>query len=146
MIGRRAKTKRVMTKKTYKEGLVRSAAQDGSREFITLLACICADGTATPLALIYQGLSGDLQDTWLKSLKEEDKAYFTVLDRGWTNYELGILQLYKFAKDTKNKAGNRSRLLILDDHSSHVNIGFIRVANSYNIRLLVLPAHLTDRL
>ena len=44
--------------------------QDGSREFITLLACICADMTALPAALIYQGKSQDLIDTWLDDLEE----------------------------------------------------------------------------
>jgi hypothetical protein len=44
--------------------------QDGSREFITLLACICADITALLTTLIYQGKSQDLIDTWLNNLKE----------------------------------------------------------------------------
>jgi len=44
--------------------------QDGSREFITLLACICADMTALLAALIYQGKSQDLTDTWLNNLEE----------------------------------------------------------------------------
>jgi hypothetical protein len=39
------------------------ASQDGSREFISLLACICADGTFLPLALIYKGDLADLQDS-----------------------------------------------------------------------------------
>ena len=49
-----------MTKDAYKQGRIRNSQQDGSREFISLLACVCADGTATPLALIYQGASNDL--------------------------------------------------------------------------------------
>ena len=49
-----------MSKEAYKSGRIRYASQDGNREFISLLACVCADGTALPPALIYQGKSGDL--------------------------------------------------------------------------------------
>jgi len=49
-----------MSKEAYKSGRIRYASQDGNREFISLLACVCADGTALPAALIYQGKSGDL--------------------------------------------------------------------------------------
>ena len=54
------KLKRVLTKKVYNSGKVKGAAQDGSQEFISLLASICADGTKIPPALIYKGTSGDL--------------------------------------------------------------------------------------
>jgi hypothetical protein len=54
--------KRFMTRHVLKTRQVMSAAQDGSREFLILLACICADVTKLPLALIYQGGLHDLQD------------------------------------------------------------------------------------
>jgi hypothetical protein len=71
-----------MTKEAYNSGRVRYIQQDGSREFISLLACICADGSALPPALIYQGASGDLQNTWLKDLNEKDKALFAASANG----------------------------------------------------------------
>jgi hypothetical protein len=55
--------KRVMTKQAYDSGKITAAKQDGSREFISLLASICADSTKIPPALIYKGASGDLQDS-----------------------------------------------------------------------------------
>jgi hypothetical protein len=51
------------------------ASQDGSQEFLTLLACICANGTKLPPALIYQGDCTDLLDTWVADFNEGDKAY-----------------------------------------------------------------------
>ena len=63
LIGLACTLKRVMTKKMYDSERITTAKQDGSREFISLLASICADGTALPPALIYKGASGDLQDT-----------------------------------------------------------------------------------
>lgn len=65
--------------------------QDGSREFISLLATICADGTALPPALIYQGNSYDLQDTWLEDYDHSsEEAYFAISKKGWTNEDLGL--------------------------------------------------------
>jgi hypothetical protein len=55
--------KRIITKQAYDSGKITVAKQDGSREFISLLASICADGTKIPLALIYKGVSRDLQDS-----------------------------------------------------------------------------------
>ena len=61
MIGFAHTVKRIMTLEALQSGRVNSARQDGSREFISLLACICADGTILPPSLIYRGASGDLQ-------------------------------------------------------------------------------------
>ena len=65
--------------------------QDGSREFISLLATICANGTALAPALIYQGDTHDLQDTWLEDYDHSsEEAYFAVSKKGWTNEDLGL--------------------------------------------------------
>lgn len=60
LIGICQAVKRIMTRETYDSGKVRSARQDGSREFISLLATICADGTKLPPALIYKGKTASL--------------------------------------------------------------------------------------
>ena len=59
-----------MTHEAYEKERVKVAKQDGLREFIILLTTICADGTRLPPALIYQGISGDLQNTWVNELTE----------------------------------------------------------------------------
>ena len=62
---------------------VLDSSQDGSREFISQLAMISADGSALPPALIYQGDSYDLQDTWLEDYNcSSDEAYFAVFKKG----------------------------------------------------------------
>jgi hypothetical protein len=43
------------SRKLYERKEVTAALQDGSREWIALLVCICADGTKIPPAIIYQG-------------------------------------------------------------------------------------------
>ena len=66
-----------MSKEAYDSGRVRQAAQDGSREFITLLACVSAIGRALRPALIYKGDSFDLRDTWVDEVGVGDEAFFT---------------------------------------------------------------------
>ena len=124
------------------------SSQDGSREFISLLATICADGSALPPALIYQGDTYDLQDSWLEDYdSSSDNAYFAVSKKGWTNENLGLSWLSKvFEPTTAKKAGNGRRLLIVDGHSSHVNIKFIEFCDDHNIILAILPPHSTHRL
>jgi DDE superfamily endonuclease len=134
-----------MIKKAYKQGRIRNAQHNGNREFISLLACICADGTAIAPALIYQGTSNDLHNTWIEDLNKRDKAYFTASANGWTNNELGLAWLRRFHQDTKHK-GSRRRLLILDGYSSHINMAFLSLADSLRILILILPPHTTHRL
>jgi hypothetical protein len=124
------------------------ASQDGSREFISLLATICADGSALSPALIYQGASGDLLDTWIEDYDcSSDEAYFAVSKKGWTNEELGLSWLSKlFEPITRKKAGNARRLLIVDGHSSHVNMKFVEFCDNHGIILAILPPHSTHRL
>jgi hypothetical protein len=52
------------------------AAQDRCQEFISLLACICADRTKLPSTLIYKGESYDLLSSWVEDFKEGNHAYF----------------------------------------------------------------------
>jgi hypothetical protein len=63
LIGQANITKRIMSREALKASRVTKATTDGSREFISLLACISANGKALPLALIYQGKSHDLQSS-----------------------------------------------------------------------------------
>ena len=139
--------KRIVGIHQFKSKKLLGAKQDGNREFISLLACISADGTAIPPGLIYQGESGDLQDVWLEDFDDSEKAYFGVSRKGWTNEELGMSWLRTiFDANTKEKAGNNKRLLLVDGHSSHINLRFIDYCDTNGILLAILPPHSTHRL
>ena len=107
LIGICRSMKRIVSSKQLREKRLLGSKQDGSREFISLLATICADGTALPPALIYQGESGDLQDSWLEDYDDSStEADFAALQKGWTNENLGISWLDTvFNRYTKEKAG-----------------------------------------
>jgi hypothetical protein len=68
LIGVQRSTKRIMSKEACESGRVRQLAQDGSREFIFLLASVSAAGRALPPALIYKGKSRKLLDTWVEDM------------------------------------------------------------------------------
>src|SRR4051812_27438332 len=131
-----------MSQEAYQSGRILGASQDGSREFISLLACVSATGMALPPALVYKGDSFDLQDTWVKDFKEGDEAYFAASTNRWTCDSLGLQWLEKiFHRHTQHQG--RCRLLIVDGHSSHVNMKFIDLADQLRILVLIMPPHST---
>jgi hypothetical protein len=86
MIGAVGRQKRIFSKRLFKKKQFKQMLQDGNREWISLLACICADGTALPPALIYAADSKNIQDTWLEDVKVgEGVAFFGVSGSGWWN-------------------------------------------------------------
>ena len=83
LIGLIMTMRRIVASAQLKTKKLLGASQDGSREFISLLACICADKTALSPVLIYQGKSGDLQDSWLEDFGHlKDKAHFAFSTKG----------------------------------------------------------------
>ena len=54
LLGILGRSKRIFSKRQYERGGVVSSLQDGSREWITVLACICLDGTPLSPSLIFQ--------------------------------------------------------------------------------------------
>jgi hypothetical protein len=90
MLGILTRSKRVFSRRLYEEGKIKAHIQDGNREWITLLACICADGLALEPALIYQSASDSIQDTWLQALMPEDRGYICSSPSGWTNNDIGL--------------------------------------------------------
>ncbi|KAM4067790.1 DDE superfamily endonuclease [Hirsutella rhossiliensis] len=126
----------IVPREALRRGKLVGASQDGNREFITLIAAICADYSYLPPALIYKGESKDFQDTWL-----EDFDHSSNCDA------LGLHWLQRiFDCHTKQKAGRAYRLLILDGHNSHINLKFIDYADRNRILIAVLPSHSTHRL
>ena len=121
------------------------ASQDGNHEFISLLACICADGTALSPGLIYQDNSGDMQDTWLENFDHSsDEAYFATSSKDWTSEDLDMSWLETiFNYYIKEKTGNSCYLLIINDFLSHVNLQFINYCDLNQILLIILPPHST---
>jgi hypothetical protein len=147
LLGILTRSKRVFSRRLYEEGKIKAHIQDGSREWITLLACICADGSHLEPALIYQSASGSIQDTWLQAMRPEDRVYISSSPSGWTNNDIGLSWLKQvFDRSTKEKAGRSYRLLILDGHGSHLTMDFIEYCDRNRILLAIYPPHSTHTL
>ncbi|KAF7571262.1 TolA, Membrane protein involved in colicin uptake [Pyrenophora tritici-repentis] len=119
-VGITSRSKRVFSKAVWASKERTAAVQDGNREWITLLACVCASGDALPPALIYQGTSG-LQSGWVDAVEVgKHEVFFSNSGSGWSNNDIGLAWLEQvFQRCTKQKAGRSYRLLILDGHGSH---------------------------
>ncbi|KAI9034731.1 uncharacterized protein KD926_006352 [Aspergillus affinis] len=148
LIGVLAKGKRIFSKKAFERDGMKQRLQDGNREWITTIACICADGTSLSPGLIYQAVSSKLQDSWLQDFEvSQHKCFFASSPSGWTNDELGYAWLRDiFDRETKAKARRRWRLLILDGHGSHVNMKFFNYCEANKILLMTYPPHSTHSL
>jgi hypothetical protein len=148
LLGVLTRSKRVFSRRLYEEGKIKAHIQDGLREWITLLACICADGSHIEPSLIYQSASGSIQDSWLQAFDPNDyRVHFASSPSGWTNNELGLAWLKQvFDRSTKPKAGRSYRLLILDGYGSHLTMDFIEYCDRNRILLVVYLPHLTHTL
>jgi hypothetical protein len=148
MLGVLTRLKRVFSRRLYEEGKIKAHIQDGNREWITLLACICADGSHIEPSLIYQSASGLIQDSWLQAFNPDDhRVHFASSPSGWTNNELGLAWLKQvFDRSTKLKAGRGYQLLILDSHGSHLTMDFIEYCDRNRILLAIYPPHSTHTL
>jgi hypothetical protein len=79
MIGVIRKSKRVFDKVLYKERRYQQVAHGGSREWVTVIGAICADGSHLPPAVIYSANSDDVQANWVHDIDPETHSiYFSV--------------------------------------------------------------------
>ncbi|CAE7021561.1 HTH Tnp Tc5 domain containing protein [Pyrenophora teres f. teres] len=63
LIGLIGRSKRIFSRRQWEKKEVRASLQDGSREFLTVLACCCADGSSLPPALIYAAKKGAIRSS-----------------------------------------------------------------------------------
>ncbi|EFQ94795.1 hypothetical protein PTT_07410 [Pyrenophora teres f. teres 0-1] len=148
MLSAVGRSKRIFSRTSFETGKRRSTIQDGSREWITLLACICADGSYLEPALIYKSASSLIQNTWLQALDHEThQVRITSSPSSWTNNDIGLAWLKQvFDRSIKAKARSSYRLLILDGHGSHLTIDFIEYCDQNKILLAIYPPHSTHTL
>ena len=149
MIGKLQKTKRIFNLQYYASGKLRGSGEDGNQEWITLLACICADGEHLPPAIIYSATTGNLQTSWLEDFDPEKyTVYFASSEKGWTNNQLGLKWLEVFHRHTREKARNGRdwRVLWVDGHGSHLSMEFLGWSIAHRIHIAVYPSHSTHRL
>ncbi|KAF7578265.1 Membrane-bound metallopeptidase [Pyrenophora tritici-repentis] len=147
LIGLIGRSKRIFSRRQWEKKEVRASLQDGSREFLTVLACCCADGSSLPPSLIYASAKGAIRSSWVEDIKAgEHDIFVSSSPTGWSNNNIGLAWLEQvFDRCTKQRSG-RWRLLILDGHGSHVTMEFIKYCDRHSILLMILPPHSTHTL
>ena len=147
-LGRIGRSKRIFSKALYEQKGLRQALEDGSSEWITVMACICSDGKVLSPSLIFQGSNGAVQSSWVDAIQEgEHSVFVTSSPSGWTNNDIGLAWLKQvFERETRRYASTGYRLLLLDGHGSHVTTEFIEYCHEHKILLAVLPPHATHTL
>jgi hypothetical protein len=114
-------------------------AQPGRQEWVSVVECIGADGSAIALLVIFKGQS--LSSSWIPDNIPVDWQ-FSATAKGWTSNIHGVEWLKRcFDPATCSKANGKRRLLICDGHGSHVTGNFIVYCMYANIVLLILPPH-----
>jgi hypothetical protein len=115
---------------------------------VSLLAAICADGTALPPSINFASKNSTIQSRWVADIEAGKHAiHVTSSPSGWTNNNIGLAWLEQvFDRYTKPKARLRYRLLIVDGHRSHLTQEFVEYCHQKRIILAVLPPHSTQTL
>ena len=106
--------------------------------------------THIPPSIIYQAISGNIQDSWLTEYDpKEQSCFFASSATGWTNDELAYSWLTTvFDRNTRSKARNSRdyRLLFVDGHGSHINMKFLDWCEQNKVLVALYPPHSTHRL
>jgi hypothetical protein len=117
----------------------RYQAHPGRQEWVSIVECICADGTAIEPLVIFKG--HNVLQSWIPN-SVLNKWYFSANSNGWTSNLHGIEWLKRvFEPATRAKANGGQRLLICDGHDSHICGSFISHCIQNRISLLILPPH-----
>ena len=151
LIGITSRSKRVFSRRIWEKKEVRASVQDGNRTWITVLACICADGSSLPPSLIYEAANKSIRLDWVEGIKAgEHEVFITSSPSGWTNNDVGLAWLEqvfdRYTSEKAQKARRAYRLLIVDGHGSHVTMDFIDYCDQNKILLAILPPHSTHTL
>jgi len=115
-------------------------AEPGRTEWVTVIECICADGSALPPLVIFKGKSA-VQTAWVPSDMDKDWSW-ACNTKGWTCNAIGEEWVKNvFGPLTEAKANGATRLLVVDGHGSHVTAPFVRYCMDNNIVIVLLPPH-----
>jgi hypothetical protein len=112
----------------------------GRQEWVSVMECICANGTIIPPLVIFKG--ENLTTTWIPPATLKAGWAYACNSNGWTSNIHGLEWLQRsFEPATREKANGRKRLLIADGHDSHVSGNFLAHCLNNDIELLLLPPH-----
>lgn len=131
------KAKDEMTKKRRKNTKI-SVSQD--RKWVSIIECISAAGSSIEPVIIFKGKS--IQLDWMP--KPIPMFKYTSTENAWTNNDVGVWWLNEVFIPQTRLRGSAYRLLICDNHESHISTQFELDCKRQRIVLLTLPPHTSD--
>ena len=111
--------------------------QPGNREWVTVIECVNASGSALPPFVILYGKVH--QSSWYRDLPLDWTVGLS--ENGWTTDQLGVEWVKHFNQHTAARTAGVYRLLILDGHSSHATPEFDQYCTENKIITLCMPPH-----
>ena len=119
-------------------------AQQGNREWATVIQAVNSQGWALPPFIILAGKNH--LGTWFRDNPMPRDWRIGTSSNGWTTNELGLEWIKHFDKHTRTRTKGAKRLLILDGHESHHSVEFEEYCQNNDIITLCMPAHSSHRL
>jgi hypothetical protein len=109
VLGNPIRTKRVFSRRMWDRGEVRQALTNRSRKWITIMACICADGGVLPPGIVFEAASDNIQSAWVEKI--EEYTYMLSITSplsDCSNDEIGMVWLEQiFDRYTREPAGGQ---------------------------------------
>ena len=110
-----------------------------NREWVSIVETVSATGRHTRCLVIFKGKN--IQSWWFKHDEVPDWLY-TCSENAWIPNDIGVKWLKEiFTPETQPKVVGANRILLLDNHGSHITTEFMRICFQNNIRLIYLPPH-----
>jgi hypothetical protein len=119
-------------------------AQQGNREWVTVIQAVGSHGNAIPPYIIFAGKNH--LSSWYENNPLPLNSVIAVTKNGWTTNERGLDWVQHFNQHTKDRTKGVYRLLILDGHESHHSADFELYCKDHNIITLCMPAHSSHKL
>lgn len=114
----------------------------GTREWVSIIECICADGEAIAPHLIFAAKRN--QTDWLDMLIASGvpNGSTSATESGWTNNEIGLEWLQRsFEPQTSKRQQGQYRCILLDGHGSHLTPEAVQFCINNKIIMICLPSH-----
>ncbi|KAF1924064.1 uncharacterized protein M421DRAFT_425080 [Didymella exigua CBS 183.55] len=73
------RTKHVFSRRMWEKKEVKASLQDGNCAWLTLIACVCGDGSALPPGLIYKSANNTIQSSWVDEIKPGEHSVLVSL-------------------------------------------------------------------
>jgi DDE superfamily endonuclease len=107
---------------------------------VTVIEAVSAAGRTIPPVIIIQGKWQ--MDSWFRDRIHQNELVL-LSESGFTTDQLTFQFLEQFIKHTKASPKEQPKLLLMDNHNSHITPEFILLANRNNVIPFSFPAHLT---